>query len=425
MGIRLTSKYKDNLIASSKKHIFSRLLDYFSLFVVTYLLFSIFYAAGSRVPAYKNVVSKVTNQNSLIAEYIDSTHLQRLNEDKSALLSIDDGATKYVETLCKTSAYVHELTFPIKNEDATFEEKTVNVEQTFINNVDSYELDSISYYFKIFKKNESSLNNYVYEEVDYKDDIDTYLYLKLMNVKASNFVSEDDASLLARGNGVSHYVVLTKENTTKLLKFYKDDRNDTSLYEEIYLSFINATRYGVNDVEKNSAPYNALFAVYEDVYQTLVGAVLIIYLISYVIAYLLLLFIMRLFAREWVTLGQKAMGLAMASTDELEPSTGQIVAYHILNFVLFTTSSVIAFYFLGMTGVLSFKIIGSFTLFALLISLFVINLASLVMPLVSRNKHDLVTLLTKIYIKDIREFEGPISEPEVPEIESNNGYGNK
>ena len=134
---------------------------------------------------------------------------------------------------------------------------------------------------------------------------------------------------------------------------------------------------------------------------------------------------MRLFAREWVTLGQKAMGLAMASTDELEPSTGQIVAYHILNFVLFTTSSVIAFYFLGMTGVLSFKIIGSFTLFALLISLFVINLASLVMPLVSRNKHDLVTLLTKIYIKDIREFEGPISEPEVPEIESNNGYGNK
>ena len=425
MGIRLTSKYKDNLIASPKKHIFSRLLDYFSLFVVTYLLFSVFYAVGSRVPAFKNVVGKVTNQNTLIAEYIDSTHLQRLNKEKDALLSVDDGATKYVESLCKTSAYIHELTFPVKQDDNTFLEKTVTVEETFVNNVDSYELDSLSYYFKIFKKGEPSLNNYVYEETDYKEDIDSYLYLKLMNVKASNFVSEDDASLLNRGNGVSRYVVLTKENTNKLLKFFKEDRNDTSLYEEIYLSFINATRYGIDDVEKNSAPYGALYSVYENVYQSLVGAVLIIYLISYVVAYLLLLFIMRLIAREWVTLGQKAMGLAMASNDELDPSTGQIVAYHLLNFVLFITSSVIAFYFLGMTGVLSFKIIGSFTLFALLIFLLVINFASLVMPLVSRNKHDIVTLLTKIYIKDIREFEGPISEPEIPELESNKDYGSK
>ena len=415
MGIRLTSKYKDNLIASSKKHIFSRLLDYFSLFVVTYLLFSIFYGIGSRLPAFKNVVSKITDQNQQLAEYIDSTHLQRLNEEKTALLSIDDGASKYVESLCKTSAYIHELTFPTKKDDGTFDEKDVNIEETFAYNADSYSLDALSYYFKSFKKNEPSLNNYVYEEVNYKDDLDTYLYLKLMKVDATKYVSEDDASLLARGNGVSRYVVLTKENTKTLLKFFKDDRLDTSLYSEVYLSFINAARYGIDDVEKNSTPYDTLYAPYQKTYQSLVAAVLLIYLVSYVIAYLLLLFLVRLFVKEWVTLGQKAMGVAMASTDELEPSKGQLVAYHLLNFVLFVTSSVIAFYFLGMTGVLSFKIVGGLTLFAVILALFIINLVSLVLPLCSRNKHDIVTLLTKIYIKDIKEFDMPVSESEALE----------
>ena len=142
--MRLTSKYKDNIIASKKKHIFSRLLDYFSLFVVTYLLFTIFYALGSHLPIVDNTAKSLQNQNAEIAEYIDSTHLQRLNEDKSAFLSIDDGAAKYVESLCKTSAYVHNLTFPVKNEAGTFDEVAIDVNDTFAGDP-TYQLDAISY----------------------------------------------------------------------------------------------------------------------------------------------------------------------------------------------------------------------------------------------------------------------------------------
>ena len=420
MSVRLASKYKDNLIASPKKHIFSRLLDYFSLFVVTYLLFSIFYGIGSRFPAYKSIVSRITNQNRQIAEYIDSTHLERLNEDKSTLLSIDDGAIKYVEALCKTSAYVHDFTFPVKNDSGVFEEKEVNVEETFAYHTQDYELDSLSYYFKSFKKTDTSLNNYVYEEVDYREDIDSYLYLKIMKVDTTKYVEENDIDLLNKGNGVSRFVVLNKDQTNILLRFFKEDRLDTSLYDEIYLSFINAARFGIKDVENNSVTYKALFDTYQHIYQSLTAAVLLIYLVSYFIAFLLLLFLTRLFTKEWVTLGQKVMGLSMSSVDELEPTKGQLIAYNILNFVLFMTSSVIAFYFLGMVGVLSFKIIGGLTLFAVFIGLFMINLVSLVMPLCNRHRHDFVSFLTKIYVKDIKEFEGPIGSGETATTSENN-----
>ena len=423
MAIRLISKYKNNLIANKKKHIFSRLLDYFSLFVVTYLLFTVFYAVGGRLPVLDNTAKKLQNQNGEIAEFIDSTHLQRLKEDKSALLSIDDGATKYVERLCKTSAYLHDLTFPVKNEGGTFDEVVVSKEETFVNDAINYPLDDISYYFKVFKKNETSLNNYTYESVDYKDDIDTYLYLKIMKVDASNYVSSDDNAFIQKGNGVSHYVCLNEENTVKLLKYFKEDRADTSLYNKIYLSFIDAAKYGIKDVETNSANYNNLISTYNNTYQSLIAAIFIIYLVSYVVAYLFLMIVVRLISKEWVTLGQKVLGLAMSSYDELEPSIGQIIGYNVADFVLFFTSSAIAFYFMGMIGVFSLKIFGAISILAILIALFVINVVSLFMPLFNKRNHDLVTLVTRLNVKDTKEFEGPVGAEETSDNKENNSDG--
>ena len=413
----MVSKYKNNEIASKKKHIFSRLLDYFSLFVATYLLFTIFYAIGSRTPVVDNTSQKLLSQNNEIALYIDSTHLQRLNSDKTALLSVDNNASKYVESLCKNSAYVHGLTFPVKNEQGTFDEAIIQENETFTYNVNEYALDTLGYYFKSFKKNEASLNDYLYEGIDYKDDIDTYLYVKIMQIDASKYVSNDDADYLARGNGVSRYTVLNLENTNKLLKYYKEDRADTSLYNEVYLNFINAAKYGINDVETNSVTYGNLIKEYNNIYQSLILAVLVIYLISYLAAYLLLTIILRLISKEWITLGQKVMGLAMSSSNELEPSIGQLIGYYAINFVLFSTSLAIAFYFMGMIGVFSLKIIGPITLLAILIALLTINIASLLLPLFNKNNHDLVSLIMRINVKDTKEFEGPVGEIEAPKLE--------
>ena len=414
MKERIVSRYKNNIIATKKKHIFSRLLDYFSLFVVTYLLFTVFYAIGSHLPVVDNTAKQLQSENAQIAEYIDSTHLQRLNADKSGFLSIDDGATKYVESLCKTSAYVHNLTFPVKNESGTFDEVVVSVDDTFAGDPE-HQLDALSYYFKSFKKNDTSLNNYVFDDVDYKDDVDTYLYLKIMKLDASNYVSSDDADLLARGNGISQYVVLNEENTNKLLQYYKEDRADTSLYDKVFLSFIDAAKYGIKDVETNSLSYNNLIKEYNNTYQSLTLAILLIYLISYLVAFLLLTIITRLIAKEWVTLGQKVMGIAMASSNELEPSIGQLIGYNALNYVLFSTSLAIAFYFMGMIGVFSFKIAGVVSVLAILIALLVFNIVSLLMPFFNKNNHDFVSFITRLNVKDVKEFEGPVGVEETPE----------
>ena len=408
MSYRLASKYKNNIIASKKKHIFSRLLDYFSLFVVTYLLFTVFYAVASRLPVIDNTAKELQNQNVTIAEYIDSTHLQRLNNERTSLLTIDDGAISYVEKLCKTSAYVHDLTFPKKNDQGIFDEVVVTVEETFASEVTNYELDDISYYFKKFKKNDISLNNYVFENIDYKDDIDTYLYIKIMQVNASKYVTPDNEDLLNRGNGISNYTVLTKENTVTLLRYFKEDRADTSLYNEIYLNFINAAKYGIKDVESNSLTYKALIDDFNNTYQSLTLAIFVVYFISYIVAYVGLTLIIRLIAKEWVTLGQKVMGLAMASVNELEPSVWQLIGYYAINFVLFITSSTIAFYFMGMFGVLSYKLFGIVSLFAIIVGVFIFDLVSLFMPFFNRSNHDLSTLLTRIYLKDTKEYEGPV-----------------
>ena len=287
MKERIVSRYKNNSVASKKKHIFSRLLDYFSLFVATYLLFTVFYAIGSHLPVVDNLARGLQDQNAEIAEFINSTHLQRLKEDRSGLLSVDDGATKYVERIAKTSAYVHNLAFPKKNESGTFDEIVVPVEETFAGDP-NYELDALSFYYKTFKKSEESLNSYIYDNIDYQDDIDTYLYLKIMKIDQSLFVNEDDADLLARGNGISRYVVLNEESTNKLLQYFKEDRADVSLYNKVYLNYIDAVKYGIKDVETNSLNYENLIQNYNNTYQSLTLAILLIYLASYLVAYLLL-----------------------------------------------------------------------------------------------------------------------------------------
>ena len=423
MNDRLVSKYKNNQIASKKKHIFSRLLDYFSLFVVTYLLFTVFYSIANRLPVLEGPSRRLQEQNTQIAEYIDSTHLQRLNADHSALLSIDEGAQRYVEYICKTSAFVHEMAFPYKNESGVFEDKNINIEETFIYNAYSYELDEISYYYKIFKKNEPSLNNYSFNEIDYQDDIDTFLYLKIMGVDSTKFVNEDDSDYLENGQSVSIYTVLTKERTIELLRYFKEDRADLTLYNEIYLNFINAAKYGINDVENNSLPYRELISNFDNTYQSLITTVVIIYLLSYSVSYILLTLIMRLISKEWVTLGQKVLNLAISSYDELTPSIWQILVYYLLNYILFVTSLIIAFYFMGMIGVFSLKIIGPITLLSVLVALLIINIVSLLLPLFNKNNHDLTSLITRLMVKDTKEYEGPVMEEATNSDEESEHHG--
>ena len=281
----------------------------------------------------------------------------------------------------------------------------------------------MSYYYKYFKKNETSLNNYVYEDVDYKDDVDTYMYLKVMKVDETKFAADDDADLLARGEGASRFVVLNLENTTALANYYREDKTAQSLYDHIYGCYISGAQYGIKDVENNSAQYNKLLDEYSLIYQDLTLAIFVVYLISYVVAYLLMTFILRLICKEYTTLGQKVLGLAICDVHEMEPSGWRILGYHAINFVLFFSSTIIALYFMGMIGVFSLSIIGKFTVLALLLAILTLNIFSLFMPLFNKNNHhDLSTLISRIIVKDTKEFEGPVGMDDIADTpEEDNG----
>ena len=415
MSERVASKYKNNIIAVGKRHVYSRLLDYFSMFVVAYLVFTIFYAIGSRLSVMDNISRNLVTQNLVIAEYIDSTHLQKFNDDHTSLKSIDDGAKQYVINVCKTSAYVHDLKFPVKQDDGTYIDTTVNVEETFAYEPTSYALDDLSYYYKVFKKNDDSLNNYVIDGVDYQDDVDTYMYQKIMKVDESKYVAGDDADLIARGNGISHFTVLTNEETTSLLNYFREDSSGSGTYNRVYGVFIKGAQTGVKDVEKHSATYKRLIANYNVIYQQLTFGIFLIYLLAYTFAFLLMMGIMRLIAKEWITLGQKVLGLSMCDTHEFEPAWWQIVLYNLVNYILFFSSSSIAFYFMGIIGVFSLSIVGKFTILALLIFILTMNIFSLFMPLFNKRHFDLNTLMTRLLVKDTKEFEGPVGMDDIPD----------
>ena len=423
MSEQRVSRYKNNVPASGRRHLYSRLFDYFSLFVVTYILFTIFNAIASATPVVNNIAQKLINQNGLIAEYIDSTHLQRLNEAHSELSSIDAGADEYAVGVAKTTAYVYEYNFPYKQDDGTYLDLPVPIEETFINDLSTYELDVMSYYFKYFKKTEASLNNYIYDGIDYKDDIDTYMYIKIMMLDSTKFVSTDNPDYIARGAGISRFVVLNEENAEALINYFREDKTGVDLYNHLYNSYIKGAQFGIKDVEKNSTEYNKLITDYNLIYQELTLAIFIVYLISYVVGYLLLVFTLRLICKEYTTLGQKVLRLAICDTHEMHPSGWRILGYHALNFVLFFSSSMIAFYFMGMIGVFSLQIIGKFTVLALLLAILTLNIFSLFMPLFNKNNHhDLSTLICRLVVKDTKEFEGPVGVDDVADaIEEEDG----
>lgn len=78
---------------------------------------------------------------------------------------------------------------------------------------------------------------------------------------------------------------------------------------------------------------------------------------------------------------------------------------------------------MGMIGVFSLKIFGIISVLAILIALFVINVVSLFMPLFNKRNHDLVTLVTRLNVKDTKEFEGLVGVEETPDNKENNSDG--
>ena len=419
---RIASKYKNNAVAGKRKHIYARLLDYFSVFVASYLMFTIAYSVAARLPAVKQYSDTYMQKSNDIMEYVVSSHLQHYNEGKTKFLDLGEDAKVYIANIAKNSGYVNNINLRIKESDGSITSRAATIEESFVNELEQYKIDNISYYYKNFKINSetSNLNSYVFEGVDYKDDKDTYIYQKVMKVDESLFVSSDDPNLTSRGGGVSRFTVLTSEKTTSLINYVlagDPDNEGKTIYNSIFDAYIRGAQFGISDIEKNSTNYQNKVGAFRLAYQDLSKAIAVVYFISYAIAFVIMLVVMRFVGKSWTTIGLHVMKLGMSSYEEFEPSVIQLVGYHLLNFVLFSTSSFISFYFIGIFGVLSLELFKGFTLLAVLLSLLVLNIASFVMIFFTKKPHDLSTFITRILIKDKNEFDVPVGMENISDEE--------
>ena len=423
MKEKVASKYRVNALAGKKKHIYSRLLDYFTTFVVSYLMFTVVYAIAARVPAFTNYAYAYTAHGNDITEFVVSSHLQNRQDGATALADIGVDGNTYVTRLMKNTAYVLNEKIPVPDSEDIY----VNIDDSFVKDRASYPLDNMSYYYMNFKKTreasieESNLNNYVYEDVDYKDDIESYQYLKVMKVNAEIYVASDNPSLISRGEGVSRFTVLNLETFNKLkARVFLDDKTSAevnSLYASIYQNYINGAEFGIHDIENNSFIYKGLLSEFNKSYQDLSRAIMVVYFISYAIGFVILTVVMRFVSKEWITIGMKVMGVGMTDHNENEPSLWQVVVYHLSNFVLFASTSLISLFFIGIFGVTSLEIFHGFTILALLLALLIFNILSLGLSFFAKKPLDFSTFLSRVYLKDKNEYDVPVGMENISDLE--------
>lgn len=414
------SKYKVNSVASKKKHIYSRLLDYFSVFVISYIVFVVVYAIGARLPHYVALNKEYEADGIKALQYIGDTHLRHYDEEHQGLVEQDQEAIEYLTTLTKTSAYVYGKTYPVKQDDGTYIETVVERKDTFIADEGVYSLNNISYYFKIFKKTEATLNDYVYDGVDYKNDVNTYLYSKVMGLNPNDFITADDPNYIARGEGVPQYLILSDANTTRMInrlaKGETIDENAVAIYNKLTGVYGNTIQYGIDEIENKSDIYKGIIANFDNTYQKIALHIFLMYLISYTLGYVGLIVVMRIIGKEWVTLGQKVLNLAMCCTNDMEVGTIRLICYHLINYLLCITSSLLGFYLIGMFGVFSLQVFPHINLLAIMLALLTLTVISLFIPFFKGN-YDLSTLITRISLRDKNEYDAPIEFDEISDEE--------
>lgn len=425
--MKTVSRYAPNSIANPKKHIYSRLIDYFLAFISTLALFAIMMPISMNLPLYKSVTAEYSVARKEFYEFIDTTGLLRLNEAGNDLLSIATEAESYVERVGKTSAYIHNMTFPKKNNDGTYSEIPVELKDTFIYQKDEYALDNLSHYYQKYKPSQEELNDYFigeehkkYEELT-PTQKDEFQYSYIMGLTKDNYVSSDNPDYVARGGGISTYLVLNNEMTEKIKLYYINDRADVSLHMSIFNAFVRGEQKAINEVETKSLVYKTIENKINVISQKYSAFQVVVYMLCYLVAYLLLNVLVSVFSKEWTTIGQKVMSIGMCEIGETEPPIWKFLVYHLISFFLFASSVLLSFLLLGNLGVTSLKVFPHISFLAIIIFILTLNLFSLFMPLFNKKNHDLSTFFVKIIFKDKHEFDVPVGMDISDKVEVEDG----
>lgn len=409
------SKYINNPIADKKNIFLSNLFDYFITLIATLFIFYIGLIVSSSLPVTTKTVDKYNLVTKEVKDFINTTHLAKYDLETGAQTSVETDASNYLKCLVKTSAYIYDLKYPLKNEDSTYDtENKVKLHETFLYQKDEYKLDNISYFYYVFSSSNTELKDYVYEEVDYKDNLDTFIYLKTMGYETlSNyndmFIKEDNPAYNEYKEVLPRFLILDKELTTSLTNrlVYNDvsDTNAGYAATNIKTAYKNGIDYAIKLVEKKSNTYKDLAKQFETVYTNYARIGLVTYLISYVFSYVAMFGLGRAMAGSFITISQKTRSLGLARKDEGSPNIGNMIIYHIVNFFIQLSSCILVFMFTGYTGIFNITLFGPINIFVIELVLIVFTFTSILTTLVSKDGQSLALILSKMVLKDTKTYE--------------------
>lgn len=435
MQVQEVSKYKDNLIATRKKAAFAVLVDYFLVFIVTFALFYFALPISINVPSINKSITDLNECRDSALKFINSTHLlhYEISESGYSSRNIELDSKAYVNTLVKTSAFIYDYSFPKKNDDGTYNANAkVEEDDTFIYNHDEYPLDNISYFIIQFSNNHLEMNAKTYDGVDYSSDLETLIYKKIMEYETLDdydryFANETNESYKLYKNKLSKYQILNETITKSLINYiaYNDETNEDAvkLYKNLNIAYQNGIQHCINLVENKCDAYISISNAFNKQYTTYSGAIVITYLITYLISYLLVLFLSRVFNKEWNTFGNRVRYLNVATRKELTPKPWNLIIYHVCSFILYSSSIFISFFFTNFFGALNLKVIGPINLMMIFVFILTLDIISFIMMLITKDRTSLSLLASNLYLKDINETENmPVEGSKLLDnIENNNG----
>lgn len=412
---KILSKYLNNPIAEKKKIFLSNLFDYFITLVATFFTFYLGLIFTSNLPILNETVKKYQDTTKEVFSYINTTHLLRYNVDSGEQSSTDADANKYLKTLVKTSAYIYDLNYPLLQEDSTYDVNyKVKEEETFIKDHDEYKLDNISYFFIKFSSSNPELQQYEFDNVDYKDDLTTFIYLKVMGYEKVNgyediFVKEDNAEFSPFKAVLPRFLVLDKELTSSLInRLVYNDSTDAKAGEVANMiknGYVNAIQKGINVIETYSTEYKGIMTELNKIYEKYGQITLVIFLVSYVVGYLIVFGLGRAMGGEFITVAQKTRGLGLSTKDDLNPGFWNIFVYQLVNFFMHLSSCVILFMFTGYMGILNVTIVGPINFFVIELVLAIFVMTSIVMTFFTKDGQSAALFLSKMVLKDTKTYE--------------------
>ena len=406
----LYSPYFHNVVASRKKIFLGSLCDYFLVFILTTVLYTLVGSSIlSSLPITKSNNEAMASSNTSLRKIVGETHIQTYNEEEDSLTSVETMAKDYIVALAKTSYYVNgDLLFPV----SSTEKVTLSEGDTFLNEENKgYDLNPLAYYFCSFKAQHEELNFYTYDGVDYSSDKKKGLYEYAFGYTSGSYSSFFEE----KAKNLSQYETLTLAKAKSITDYlYYGDSGASSVYSALSKAYNNASKKFVEEVESKYQAYINEQARFNEAYgNSTLGYLLTLYL-TYALSFVILE-IIPVFNKRKVTIGYYVHKLAYAKENETNPKWYQFLLKSLIRFFLYLSSPALLLLLFSQWGLLFYSF-GFFRFIYLVAFSLILLLVSNILMLNNKNHQGIAELGSALLLKDTDELEA--NDPEFAKKEN-------